>query len=95
MGLAQADVAERDATTAPPGTAPQAVARVYENYLQVIVREDAAVQQISDLQARRFSIGPRWSARSRALSLALRQWLVADDDHRDPDDGAPTGGGSC
>ena len=61
MGLALADVAERDATTAPPGTAPQAVARVYENYLQVIVREDAAVQQISDLQARRVSIGPRGS----------------------------------
>src|SRR3954454_4785517 len=29
------------------------------------------------------SIGPRWSARSRALSLALREWLVADDDHTD------------
>lgn len=53
------------------------------------------------------SIGPRWSARGRALSLALRQWLVADDDHGDgnpvaPPDGpadpsgdAPAGGGSC
>lgn len=61
MGLALADVAERDATTGAAGTAPRAVARVYENYLQVIVREDAAVQQISDLQARRVSIGPRGS----------------------------------
>ena len=61
LGLALADVAERDATTGPAATAPQAVARVYENYLQVIVREDAAVQQISDLQARRVSIGPRGS----------------------------------
>jgi TRAP transporter TAXI family solute receptor len=61
MGLALADVAERDAATGSDGTAPAAVARVYENYLQVIVREDAAVQQVSDLQARRVSIGPQGS----------------------------------
>ena len=61
MGLALADVAERDSAVGPAGAAPQAVARVYENYLQVIVREDAAAQQISDLQAKRVSIGPRGS----------------------------------
>jgi TRAP transporter TAXI family solute receptor len=61
MGLALADVVERDRATGPAGTAPQAVARVYENYLQVIVREDTAVQRISDLQARPVSIGPRGS----------------------------------
>ncbi len=61
MGLALADVAERDSATGPADTTPQAVARVYENYLQVIVREDAAVQQISDLQSKRVSIGPRGS----------------------------------
>jgi len=32
------------------------------------------------------SIGPRWMARSRALSLALRQWLVADDQQPDHPD---------
>ena len=42
MGLALADVAERDRATGPAQTAPQAVARVYENYLQVIVRDSAA-----------------------------------------------------
>ena len=55
---------------------------------------DADDDRILDVE----SIGPRWSARSRALSLALRQWLVADDDHGDGDgdaDGAPAGGGSC
>ena len=45
MGLALADVAERDRATGPADTAPQAVARVYENYLQVIVRDSAAAQQ--------------------------------------------------
>jgi uncharacterized protein len=58
MGLSLADVAERDRATGAAGTAPQAVARVYENYLQVIVRDSAAAQQLSDLQGMRASIGP-------------------------------------
>lgn len=58
MGLALADVAERDRTTGPAETAPQAVARVYENYLQVIVRESTSAQQLSDLEGKRVSIGP-------------------------------------
>lgn len=58
MGLALADVAERDRTSGPAETAPQAVARVYENYLQVIVRESTSAQQLSDLEGKRVSIGP-------------------------------------
>jgi TRAP transporter TAXI family solute receptor len=58
MGLALADVAERDRAAGPVGTAPQAVARVYENYLQVIVRDAAAVHQLTDLRGLRVSIGP-------------------------------------
>lgn len=61
MGLALADVAERDRATGPAQTAPLAVARVYENYLQVIVRDSAAVHQISDLSGTRVSIGPAGS----------------------------------
>jgi TRAP transporter TAXI family solute receptor len=57
LGLALADVAEQDRATGPAATAPQAVARVYENYLQVVVRDSAAVQQLSDLQGLRVSIG--------------------------------------
>jgi TRAP transporter TAXI family solute receptor len=57
MGLAQADVAERDRATGPGANAPQAVARVYEDYLQVIVRDSAAVHQLTDLQGLRVSIG--------------------------------------
>ena len=58
MGLALADVAERDRATGPAQTAPQAVARVYENYLQVIVRDSAPVRQLADLEGRRVSFGP-------------------------------------
>jgi uncharacterized protein len=57
MGLALADVAERDRATGPAASAPQAVARVYENYLQVIVRDSSAAQQLSDLQGLRVSFG--------------------------------------
>jgi uncharacterized protein len=57
IGLALADVAEQDRATGAVDTAPQAVARVYENYLQVVVRDSAAVQRLSDLQGLRVSIG--------------------------------------
>jgi len=58
LGLALADVAERDRATGPAQTAPQAVARVYENYLQVIVRDSAPVRRLADLDGLRVSIGP-------------------------------------
>ena len=58
MGLALADIAERDRATGPADTAPLAVARVYENYLQVVVRDSAAVLQLTDLEGMRVSIGP-------------------------------------
>jgi len=51
MGLALADVAERDRATDPAVTAPQAVARVYENYLQVIVRDSAAANGFQTFRA--------------------------------------------
>lgn len=61
LGLALADVAEVDRSAGPSATAPRAVARVYENYLQVIVRESVSVKQLSDLQGMRVSIGPSGS----------------------------------
>lgn len=58
MGLALADVvAERDLVTGPAAIAPVAVAVVYENYLQVIVRVVTKAHDIADLQGRRISIG--------------------------------------
>ena len=73
MGLALADVAERDRATGPTATAPPAVARVYENYLQVIVPDSSPVQRVSDLKGARISIGPDGSgasATSRVLITA-------------------------
>jgi len=61
MGLVLAEVAERDRVVGPPATAPLAVARVYENYLQVIVRASAHVHQLEELRGQRVSIGPAGS----------------------------------
>lgn len=58
LGLALADVAERDRVTGSIETAPVAVARVYENYLQVIVRDAAPVYLLENLEGLRVSIGP-------------------------------------
>ena len=58
LGLALADVAERDIATGPVDTAPVAVATVYENYLQVIVRDAAPVYLLENLEGLRVSIGP-------------------------------------
>ncbi|MGE5696594.1 MAG: TAXI family TRAP transporter solute-binding subunit [Candidatus Sericytochromatia bacterium] len=57
MGLAQADVAERDRAIGPAGTAPHAVARVYEDYLQLIVPDSTGVRRVRDLQGLRVSVG--------------------------------------
>lgn len=57
VGLALADVAERDRAIGPVADAPVAIARVYENYLQVIVRDFTGARQISDLRGQRVSFG--------------------------------------
>ena len=58
LGLALADVVERDLATGPADSAPLAVARVYENYLQVVVRDSASAHGLTDLDGQRVSIGP-------------------------------------
>jgi TRAP transporter TAXI family solute receptor len=64
LGLSLADVAERDRASDPGPTAPSALARVYENYLQVIVRDSAAVQRLSDLEGKQVSGGAGGSGTS-------------------------------
>lgn len=61
LGLALADVTERDRAAGPPDTAPMAVARVYENYLQVVVRADTTIVSLEDLAGESISIGPAGS----------------------------------
>jgi TRAP transporter TAXI family solute receptor len=71
MGLALADVAERDRAIGPVPTAPSAVARVYENYLQVIVADNTPVHRVSDLEGARISIGPDGSGASATSHVLI------------------------
>jgi uncharacterized protein len=71
MGLALADVAEQDRASGAVETAPQAVARVYENYLQVVVRDTANAHQLSDLLGLRVSIGAAGSGAAVTSQVLL------------------------
>lgn len=71
MGLSLADVAERDRATGPVATAPLAVARVYENYLQVVVRDFTPVRRLEDLGGRRVSIGAAQSGAAATSEVLL------------------------
>ncbi|MGE0216870.1 TAXI family TRAP transporter solute-binding subunit [Mycolicibacterium sp.] len=72
LGLALADVAEQDRAVDAPDAAPSAIARVYENYLQVIVRADTAVHHFSDLQDRPVSVGPPGSGAATTSEVLFR-----------------------
>jgi TRAP transporter TAXI family solute receptor len=84
FGLALADVAEHDRATGPAGSAPQAVARVYENYLQVIVRDSADIDEFADLAGRPMSIGPGGSGAAATSEVLLEAAGLRDrvDAHR-------------
>ena len=78
MGLALADVAERDRAKGVPRSAPLAVARVYENYLQVIVRKVSAIQHLSDLGGAAVSIGPDGSGAAAISGVLFEAAELAD-----------------
>ncbi|MET0454966.1 MAG: TAXI family TRAP transporter solute-binding subunit [Mycobacterium sp.] len=78
FGLALADVTERDRDTVDDGSAPWAAARVYENYLQVVVRDSAAVQHLSDLRGRRVSIGPSGSGGATTSEVLFTAAAIRD-----------------
>ena len=79
IGLALADVAERDRVTGAADSEPVAVARVYENYLQVIVRDSAPVQQIADLRGRRVSFGAARSGGAATSAVLFDAAGLTDD----------------
>ena len=61
MGLAQGDAVEQYLRSGPMTDAPVAVARVYENYLQLVVPAHTGIRQLTDLAGRRVSTGPAGS----------------------------------
>lgn len=79
IGLALADVAERDRVIGPVASEPVAVARVYENYLQVIVRDSAPARHIADLRGRRISFGAARSGGAATSAVLFDAAGLTDD----------------
>ena len=70
-----ADVADSAAERAGTlGTAPRALARVYDDALQVVVPADSGLNQVADLRGRRVSIG---ATDSGVIVMATRLLSVA------------------
>jgi TRAP transporter TAXI family solute receptor len=70
LALALADVTEQDRASRPDD-APVAVARVYENYLQLVVPATSPVRRLADLRGRRISIGARGSGAAATSQVLL------------------------
>lgn len=67
LGLALADTLGRT-----PPAAVTAVARVYENYLQLVVHADGPVRSLADLAGRTVSLGAAGSGAARTGAALLR-----------------------
>ncbi|UJW30767.1 TAXI family TRAP transporter solute-binding subunit [Saccharothrix sp. AJ9571] len=77
LGLVLADVAQTAVLGQEPFPVPvplRALGRVYENYLQVVVRADGPVRDLAGLAGRPVAIGSRFSG---AAFLAQRMLTVA------------------
>lgn len=88
LGFAQSDVVADAVAGAGEFGSPlpiRAVARLYDEYVHVVVRDDSGIRHISDLTGRRLSLG----ATGSGVSVVARRVLAASgvdestvDDHR-------------
>ncbi|MGX9671971.1 TAXI family TRAP transporter solute-binding subunit [Mycobacterium sp. HM-7] len=78
MALAQADVVEQQLRSAPVADSPLAVARVYENYVQLVVPDHSAIRQVNDLAGLRVSTGPPGSGVAAVTTALFRAAKLTD-----------------
>jgi TRAP transporter TAXI family solute receptor len=78
MALAQADVVEQRLRSGSAADAPQAVARVYENYVQLVVPEHSAIRQVNDLAGLTVSTGPAGSGVAAVTTVLFRAANLTD-----------------
>ncbi|WP_026361481.1 TAXI family TRAP transporter solute-binding subunit [Amycolatopsis nigrescens] len=85
LALVLADAAQAAVNAEPPFPAPvqlRALGRVYENYLQLVVRADSGIRALADLAGRRVSLGATGSG--AALSgerLVAKAGLAVEVEH--------------
>lgn len=78
MALAQADVVEQRLRSGPAPDAPLAVARVYENYVQLVVPDHSAIRQVNDLAGLTVSTGPAGSGVAAVTTVLFRAANLTD-----------------
>jgi len=78
MALAQADVLEQRLRSGPAPNAPLAVARVYENYVQLIVPDHSAIRQVNDLAGLKVSTGPPGSGVAAVTTVLFHAANLTD-----------------
>ena len=78
MALAQADVVEQQLRSGPAADAPLAVARVYENYVQLVVPDQSAIRQVNDLAGLTVSTGPAGSGVAAVTTVLFRSANLTD-----------------
>lgn len=78
MALAQADVVEQQLRSGPAPDAPLAVARVYENYVQLVVPDQSAIRQVNDLAGLTVSTGPAGSGVAAVTTVLFRAANLTD-----------------
>lgn len=57
LGLALEDGLDRIVADMPEEARPMALARIYENYLQLLVTDDSPIREVGDLRGRRVVLG--------------------------------------
>ncbi|WP_101784346.1 TAXI family TRAP transporter solute-binding subunit [Nonomuraea indica] len=81
-GFTLADIAADALAGREPFGAPRrlaALARLYDNYVQLVVRDDGPVRTVKDLKGRRVSVGGEGSGTAVAAERILRVAGLADD----------------
>lgn len=87
LGFAQGDAAADAVAGTGAFTEPldvQAVARLYDEYLQIVVRDDSAVEDLADLSGRTISLGAENSGVNVIATRVLHAAGVAADVIDDP-----------
>lgn len=83
-GLAQADIAywatlgKAPFAKEKPFESLRAIANLHQDPLQVLVREDSRIQDISDLKGKRLAVGPRDSAAHIAARAVLEAYGLSE-----------------
>jgi uncharacterized protein len=71
LGLALEDGLDRSVAGTPEAERPMALARIYENYLHLLVTDDSPIREVDDLRGRRVVLGATGSGAAATAVVLL------------------------